>query len=76
MAVTKSTLNKNLPVVTKISWCTEPGVNMSTSITTGELHDIVRKWCFKQTSKAYPYQIQFRHRSRYTLENEKIKGAR
>ena len=71
----KSTLNAMMPQVTKIAFCTSAGKNMATKIYTAENGKFTRKVGFKQTSKIYPFQIQYRHRSRYTWANAKIKGA-
>lgn len=72
---TKTTLNSKLPTVSKIAFCTAAGKNMATKIYTGENGKFTRKVGFKQNAKTYPYQIQYRQRSRYTATNAKIKGA-
>lgn len=72
---TKTTLNSKLPGVSKIAFCTGPGTGMSTSISTGESGAFTRKVGFKQASTSYPFQIQYRQRSRYTAANAKVKGA-
>lgn len=72
---TKTTLNSKLPGVSKIAFCTSPGRGMSTSISTGESGTFSRKVGFKQSSTTYPFQIQYRQRSRYTAANAKAKGA-
>lgn len=75
MAATKSTRNSKLPKVSKIAFCTAAGKNMATTIFTGENGKFTIKVGFKQGSKSYPYQIQYKQRSRYTAENAKIKGG-
>lgn len=74
-APTKSTLNSKLPKVSKIAFCTSAGKGMATKIYTGENGKFTRMVGFKQESKTYPYQIQFRSHSRYTKEYERIRGA-
>lgn len=75
MAVTKTTLNSKLPTVSKIAFCTSAGAGMATKIYTGENGKFTRLVGFKQNSKTYPFQIQYRQRSRYTNENAKRVGA-
>lgn len=72
---TKTTLNSKLPVVSKIAFCTSAGANMATKIYTGENGKFTRYVGFKQNSKTYPFQIQYRQRSRYTNTNSKSVGA-
>ena len=72
---TKTTLNSKLPVVSKIAFCTSAGAGMATKIYTGENGKFTRYVGFKQNSKTYPFQIQYRQRSRYTSANARIKGA-
>ena len=72
---TKSRNNSKLPTVSKIAFCTAAGQNMATQIYTGENRKFTTKVGFKQNSKTYPFQIQFRERGRYTAANQKIKGA-
>ena len=72
---TKSTLNAKLPNVDKISFCTAAGKNMCEKLYTGENGKFSMKVGFRQKSKAYPFQIQYRVRSRYTQANAKKKGA-
>lgn len=72
---TVTKLNSKLPTVSKIAFCTTAGKGMSTKLYTGQNGKFTRKVGFKQNSKTYPFQIQFRQRSRYTLANAKIKGA-
>lgn len=75
MAATKTKLNSKLPTVSKIAFCTSAGKDMRHTIRTGENGKFTRKVGFKQTSKTYPFQIQYRQRSRYTDANAKVKGA-
>lgn len=72
---TTSKLNSKLPTVSKIAFCTSAGKGMATKIYTLENGKFSIKVGFKQNSKTYPYQIQYRQRSRYTSANAKIKGA-
>lgn len=72
---TKSSLNKKLPVMDKIAFCSSAGVDMATKIFTGENGVFSCKVGFKQTNKSYPFQVQYRQRSRYTEENAQIVGA-
>ena len=73
---TKSKLNSKLPGVAKIAFCTAAGKNMSYKLFTGENGRFSRKVGFQQKSKKYPYQIQYRTRSRYALvSNGPNKGA-
>jgi len=72
---TFSRRNAKLPTVSKIAFCTAAGKNMSKVLYTGSNGKFTRKVGFKQSSTAYPYQIQYRQRSRYTVANAKIKGA-
>lgn len=75
MAATKTKLNSKLPTVSKIAFCSSAGKDMRHTIRTGENGKFSVKVGFKQTSKTYPFQIQYRQRSRYTNANTKIKGA-
>lgn len=75
MAVTKTTKNSKLPVVSKIAFCISAGKSMATKIYTGENGKFSRMVGFKQNAKTYPFQVQYRQRSRYTAANAKIKGA-
>ena len=72
---TQSTLNKKLPVMQKIAFCSSAGVDMATKIFAGSNGVFNCKVGFKQTSKSYPFQIQYRQRSRYTDANAKVMGA-
>lgn len=72
---TVTTLNSKLPTVSKIAFCTAAGKGMSTKLYTGQNGKFTRKVGFKQSGYIYPYQIQYRQRSRYTAANAKIKGA-
>lgn len=72
---TKTTLNSKLPVVSKIAFCSSAGKGMATKIFTGENGKFTKKVGFKQNSKTYPFQIQYRQRSRYTDANSKRVGA-
>ncbi len=75
MAVTKSTLNTKLPKVSKIAFCTSAGKNMCTTLYTAENGKYSIKVGFKQNTKMYPFQIQYRYRNRWTAANAKKKGA-
>lgn len=72
---TKSTLNSKLPGVDKIAFCTSAGKDMCLKLYTGENGKFSMKVGYRQLSKAYPFQIQYRVRSRYTQANAKKKGA-
>ena len=72
---TTSKLNSKLPTVSKIAFCTSAGKSMSYKLYTGQNGKFSRMVGFKQNSKIYPFQIQYRQRSRYTQANAKIKGA-
>ena len=72
---TVSKRNARLPGVSNIAFCTAAGQNMSRVLYTGSNGKFTRKVGFKQSSTAYPFQIQYRQRSRYTVANAKIKGA-
>lgn len=74
MAKTKSTLNNKLPGVSRIRFAA--AVNSTTDstkikTTTGTWSYKVR---FKQSSKKYPYQIQYRTKKFYTAAIAKTKG--
>lgn len=75
MAVTKSTLNTKLPKVSKIAFCTSAGKDMCTTLYTAENGKFSIKVGFKQNTKTYPFQIQYRYRNRWTAANAKKKGA-
>ena len=75
MTATVTKLNSKLPVVSKIAFCTAAGKDMATKIYTGENGKFTRKVGFKQNSKTYPFQIQYRQRSRYTNANAQSAGA-
>lgn len=72
---TKSTLNKKLPVMSKIAFCSSAGEDMATKIFAGSNGKFECKVGFKQVKKTYPFQIQYRQRSRYTDANAKTVGA-
>ncbi|MGN0037597.1 MAG: hypothetical protein ACI36Y_00470, partial [Coriobacteriales bacterium] len=75
MAVTKSTLNSKLPGVSKIAFCSSAGKDMYRTIFTGENGKFSTKVGFRQSATTFPYQVQYRSRSRYTKANAKVKGA-
>ncbi|MGN0037976.1 MAG: hypothetical protein ACI36Y_02420, partial [Coriobacteriales bacterium] len=75
MAVTKSTLNSKLPGVSKIAFCSSAGKDMYRTVFTGENGKFSAKVGFRQSATTYPFQIQYRSRSRYTRANAKVKGA-
>ena len=72
---TKSTLNKKLPVMDKIAFCSSAGKDMATKIFAGSNGVFACKVGFKQVKKTYPFQIQYRQRSRYTTTNAQTVGA-
>lgn len=72
---TVSKRNAKLPTVSNIAFCTAAGKDMSKVLYTGSNGKFTRKVGFKQSSTAYPYQIQYRQHSRYTVANAKVKGA-
>ena len=72
---TVTRLNSKLPTVTKIAFCTSAGKYMSTTLYTAQNGKFTRKVGFKQNSTTYPFQIQYRNRSRYTPAYAKRKGA-
>ena len=72
---TVTKLNSKLPTVSKIAFCTSAGVNMCTELFAGDNGQFSRLVGFKQNKKTYPYQVQYRQRSRYTPSNEKVTGA-
>lgn len=72
---TTSTLNTKLPVMQKIAFCFSAGKDMATGIYAGSNGVFSCKVGFKQTKKSYPFQIQYRQRSRYTDANAKVVGA-
>lgn len=72
---TVTKLNSKLPTVSKIAFCTSAGVNMATSLFADDTGQFSRLVGFKQNKTTYPYQIQYRQRSRYNPQNEKATGA-
>lgn len=71
-----STLNKKLARMGKPVFCTSAGKNMCTKIFTKEGGGYSISFCFKQTSKTNPFQIQYRYKHRYTTAKQKEKGAK
>lgn len=72
----KSTINKKLARMGKPVFCTSAGKNMCKKIFTKEGGAYTISFCFKQTSKTNPFQIQYRYKHRYTAAKEKEKGAK
>ena len=72
---TQSTLNKKLPVMDKIAFCSSAGTDMATKIFAGSNGVFTCKVGFKQTKKNYPFQVQYRQRSRYKTANTQVMGA-
>ena len=68
-----SSLNKNLPRIDNLHFCSSAGQNMSLKI--GVKGGFTRKVGFKQPGLSFPYQIQYRQRSKYTEEIQNSKGA-
>ena len=68
-----SLLNTNLPRVDNLHFCSSAGQNMSLKI--GVIGGFTRKVGFKQPGLSFPYQIQYRQRSKYTEEIQNSKGA-
>ena len=68
-------LNSKLPGVSKIAFCSSAGKDMYRTIYTGENGKFSTKVGFRQSSFTYPFQVQYRTRSRYTKANAKVKGA-
>ena len=68
-----SSLNTNLPKIDNLHFCSSAGQNMSLKI--GVKGGFSRKVGFKQPGLSFPYQIQYRHRSKYTDEIQNSKGA-
>lgn len=76
MAATKSTLNSKMPKPSNISFGSSVK-KRGTVAYTGENGKLgTCKVYFKQNKTTYPFQVQYRTRSRYNETNEKKKNAK
>lgn len=69
-------VSSSMPRVSDILLCTAAGKNMTKKIYTAPNGRFTIKIGMKQTSRAYGYQVQYRHSSRYTKANEAKKSAK
>lgn len=73
--IRKSGLYPAFPVVDNICFCEQPGEDMSKKLFTSQNGVFSRRVSFRDRRRVFPYQIQYRQRSRYANYYKRSTGA-